>query len=155
MASSGLFSHLSYTGRPTCLGMVLPKVDCALLHQVEIKKKPHSYTYRPVWFSHFFNGGSLFPSVSSWHLKVAMIPVYTLVLCSYELSPVSESGVFWMMAAPSPSTSCLLFSEHQLQAWSLQLSFLHLVRNTTSFRSYALLPVSHITNRRFSSPVSV
>lgn len=73
--------------QPTCLGLVLPKVDCALLHQVEIKKKmPHSYTYRPVWFSHFFNGGSLFPSVSSWHLKVAMTPVYTLVLCFHELS---------------------------------------------------------------------
>lgn len=44
--------------------------------------------------------------------------------------PVSEPGESWVMAAPSPSTSCLLFSEHQLQAWPLQLSFLHLVRST-------------------------
>lgn len=43
IASPGVFRYFSYTVRPTCLGMVVPTVGWALLHQIAIKKMPHRF----------------------------------------------------------------------------------------------------------------
>lgn len=50
--------------RSTCLGMVLPTVDQALLSQLPIKKMPHRLRHRLILWGQFFNWNSFFPGDS-------------------------------------------------------------------------------------------
>lgn len=58
--------------RATCLGVVVPTMGWALLHQPKIKKILHRHAHTPIWWGQSHSQGCLFP-VSTVYIKLMKI----------------------------------------------------------------------------------